>query len=437
MGSTLTIQFDLPDLPAMRARGGDPSAARIPVQIRRVGEGAQGAPDTVLVPLREGQGSIALEPGSYLLRTTLPSGRYLSETIEVHEGSDAHATLSAESSPAHPAGVLPWTVRPSESFALPAAMKSRYLKMEGRRSGMGMPISDWSKTSITARFWEESEAGWKPWSSPASVLVDDLFQADGVLTLWSGNTTVEDRIWMELLFPEKSSKLTLLPPSSEEGGARVQIQLVKASDKEADPYHLIVENGNESASVLLAYMHAGNGRAASAVGGYLLDSARELLAGKFNDYTSAAIAAYFMHQYKTADATGWWPGWLKNLDFQFPAHADGAILDGWMLLKLGEASAARKRFLEAERRGMPLFTTGVRLLLDGLDLSMNDDHDEQVNAALARLRWNSSTVDWTEAVCTRWGSLSAGHFVAIPCGESSLRTTRDTSRRQNEGFMEG
>lgn len=139
----------------------------------------------------------------------------------------------------------------------------------------------------------------------------------------------------------------------------------------------------------------------------LLEPARELLFYKnINPIAAAAGAHLLVGEWIRGTAqgptAGPWIEWVSNLRRQFAWLPDGALLDGWLALrrrdKAPDIDAARQALLEAERRGVPLYTMGIRRLVDGLLLVSSADReraaeDTQVTQALARVRRLAWQVD--------------------------------------------
>jgi hypothetical protein len=79
-----------------------------------------------------------------------------------------------------------------------------------------------------------------------------------------------------------------------------------------------------------------------------------------------------------------WREWVDDLVRRAPDLPDIAIIQGWTALlessSAGAATKALESFLEAHRRGLPLFSAGLRLLLDGL-LGMESIAEQSAFAA--------------------------------------------------------
>ena len=100
----------------------------------------------------------------------------------------------------------------------------------------------------------------------------------------------------------------------------------------------------------------------------MLAKAESLLFGKYEDPIGATIGGYFLlRARRLARLRSWAPnlarfGWLP----------DGAVIDGWQHLLAGKAgrssdefALAREQYLLAATRRVPVYTEGLRLLIDG------------------------------------------------------------------------
>ena len=84
-----------------------------------------------------------------------------------------------------------------------------------------------------------------------------------------------------------------------------------------------------------------------------------------------------------------------NLANWFPWLPDGMVLAGWRLLRtVGETAEARNYLLTATKRGIPVYTEGVRLLIQALSMLARNG-DPELEAALRRARQYGARVDPT------------------------------------------
>ncbi len=134
----------------------------------------------------------------------------------------------------------------------------------------------------------------------------------------------------------------------------------------------------------------------------LMHTALEALAEKIHNPFAAAAGAYVFalnpdEAYSEEKAN--WPEWINNLSIYFPWLPDAKIAQGWIHLRAGERGRqswveARASFLEAVQRGVPYFSTGLRLLSDGLTtLTMTEGHDAEVEVALKAVRTAQLAMD--------------------------------------------
>ncbi len=164
---------------------------------------------------------------------------------------------------------------------------------------------------------------------------------------------------------------------------------------------------DEQFGTLLGYLGRGDLRSAATI----FPAARSYLAGKLNNPFAAAAGAYVLMQ--TLEDAGKrrsdWSSWISNLMTLFEHIPDGAVLEGWMRLKGRgddtQLEAARKCLLAAFARGIPYYTLGMRLLVDGLTLFANDAaeagrRDDEVGSALEIARWFSMRADMKQPFTT-------------------------------------
>lgn len=154
----------------------------------------------------------------------------------------------------------------------------------------------------------------------------------------------------------------------------------------------------------------------------LLAQAEQALFMKVENPLAAAGAGYLLLQFFDAKQARnpRWRHWVLNLSRWFDAVPDGAIQHGWLELQyasLAQVNSSRKTLvprarqhfesardslLTAMQRGIPYYPQGVRLLVDGLTLILENDVNEgneyaaETRAALAAARWLSLRVDSRE-----------------------------------------
>jgi hypothetical protein len=117
---------------------------------------------------------------------------------------------------------------------------------------------------------------------------------------------------------------------------------------------------------------------------------------KRKDPASAVVSVYYQLRAGTVAR----PDWVKNLADWFVMIPDGAVQYGWCLLRQASPDyvTARTFFLTAAQRGVPMYSYGVRLLYDGLNLlAERDAGDTEVAAAFRAVRRLAAVIDWRSA----------------------------------------
>jgi len=168
------------------------------------------------------------------------------------------------------------------------------------------------------------------------------------------------------------------------------------------------EGGRVSLSVrdnligaVLGYLNRGELSAALTSGKPALNYGEELLQGKLFNPFAATVGGYVLMK-GTTDFEGqslFWYDWINNLCEYFPFLPDGAILNGWLKLyqrKNDYLQEACNLFLEAFYRGIPYYSKGVEMLLDGLQIISSSDRykqDDEVKKALTIIQKLALRVD--------------------------------------------
>jgi hypothetical protein len=144
-----------------------------------------------------------------------------------------------------------------------------------------------------------------------------------------------------------------------------------------------------------SYLLRGNYSAASSMA-RLVSDAWEMLREKRTDPLAAVAGGYLLLRLKRFDLLQDWP---RNLADWFPRVPDGAVI--WAAQCIAERkdyAEARKYLRIAIERGLPAYTEGLRLLLDGLVRV-----DGQSGVALQRLTESTGQVLWNSP-------FTAGYF---------------------------
>lgn len=165
------------------------------------------------------------------------------------------------------------------------------------------------------------------------------------------------------------------------------------SSKIDSGYRLSVVVRDNLLGSILGYLGSGNLPTAAKIMDY--SYAKEMLFLKMQNPLAAAAGAYVLLKIETGQDQRWHQ-WIRNLKNRFKWLPDGAIQHAWTILTKqniseDEKKEARASLLEGYRRGIPFYSIGVKLLLDGLRLFDNDakvanENDTEVEEAL-KLIW--------------------------------------------------
>lgn len=186
-----------------------------------------------------------------------------------------------------------------------------------------------------------------------------------------------------LISMSTGSNLSMLLPA----GTRSCTVAVLQKHQYATPTVAVrLTTGNPVADTILNYLRQGD-MVAAAVMEPWAKSSGSMLKSKMGDPYSAAVGAYLLLRKHRFDLLHDWP---KNLADWFDYLPDGCVIWAWQLIQ--QEPSRRDEIAEylhrAVERGLPVYTSGLRLLFDGLRLLGDDGKSaltglmEQVNEVL-------------------------------------------------------
>jgi hypothetical protein len=162
------------------------------------------------------------------------------------------------------------------------------------------------------------------------------------------------------------------------------------------------------AETLLHYLGAGAADAARSIAGEVIADAEQMLRDKVVNPMGAAIGGYYLLGVGALERLHDWPNNFANWIDWLP---DSAVIHAWQLLRTqgdgpgDRQEQARRRLLQATQRGLPVYSVGVRLLIDGLELfaDAGGGSDDEVKQALRTIRPYAAAMDWSQELTLFYG----------------------------------
>jgi len=372
-------------------------------------------------------------PGSYLVRTVLPSGQLIAKTTIVPQPTGPKGEASSEVTLDFGEYI---TVAEANE---PSILETSNKYLPSRRGAVKKPsrirrMIWFMKRGVSADPRVSCDYGmfvrWSPEASDESLetssdalVIKPIGEAS---TSLPGNIEMErhpgwtpnSREWRPLLMRSRFS----LPMF---GTERQEALLICPPSHHPPPLTLLPDPDpgvNSNAPSLLAYSHSDDGEVDllfSYVRGGALDLARqlaprmieraqEILQSKVSNPVNATLAAYALLKVSNTERQDW----VRNLADWFEHLSDGAIIYGWYLIRAGKAEHAHKYFRIALTRGVPMYSEGVRLLRDGLNFLRGlytENAQVQADATRANRMAASANLD-SELTCLRLGKGLAVEF---------------------------
>jgi RES domain-containing protein len=318
-------------------------------------------------------------PGPHEVRVTLPSGEIL-----------AHGFLH-EDEPVPPLEFDLATISPRDHLQRTALVQGIPADTTGDLRSNAL-VSTW------VRLWERRGSAWHPVPPPLDV-GNCRWYPDSVqyrLRLDPNQYVVQ------VGGPAVPWRLVSLPASGQ-----VDVVIRPLRTPSSHPLEVIPVSAKTAADELLGYMSRGAVLAAERLVKDHDDLATLLLDEKVDDPYAAAVGGYYLLRSGAPDER--MRDWPANLADWMEWMSDGPIIRGWQLLRGApprDGETARKRFLQAVTRGLPVYTEGLRLLIDGLKVvaRASAENDPDVLVCLDQIGRYGEATDWSRPVLTFEGA---------------------------------
>ncbi|WP_439402656.1 hypothetical protein ACNJYA_09635 [Bradyrhizobium sp. DASA03068] len=259
---------------------------------------------------------------------------------------------------------------------------------DGRRLPSGRSLED-----VWVRLWSQGKVGrwrvqrWKPTFHP---------NADGSVSgeFRSGELHTGQH-FLQIGTGLSQPRMTAIPM---DGATFVLRPDPRRSDDAVEvAVNIDVDAGSPGARTLLRYLSNGDLERARIVGDTLLPGDPEML-----DLTTAVIGSYYLLACGDMDRlerllTASMSKWANCLP-------DFAVIAAWGCLRREQPDAvqARQHLLDASKCGVPVYTRGLRLMVDGLRMVMTDEalRNNEVDGADKWLRKFAGVADWRATFTT-------------------------------------
>ncbi len=338
----------------------------------------------------------SLEAGQYVVRAYMPFGKMLTKQLKITPQSpdpvrvDLYPPQSMVKPMTRTSGMLS-----GEKEVAYAIDTSYSVVPKGYEEGPTALLDDLAE-HVWMRLWVQPapDESWRvvPWfgrkSRPFDNLIQYTFSKRGQgykYYLQVGGETVR---W----------QLVALPPDR----SIVKIAALPQPVETDTPLRITISHYEQTVESLLGYMDRGAMDKAERVSQVL---AEDLLRGKYFEPIKATLGDYYLLRTNQLARRA---NWAENLARDITWLPDGAVIYAWHLLKQKNPDLAevRRWLLAAVKRGMPIYTEGLRLLYDALVMFSQADEINQpeIEAALARVKPYAAAADWHAPTVTFPGS---------------------------------
>jgi hypothetical protein len=415
--SSLTVQLIDLDKDSLDFYNGKTIAVEIfDIQGESVYKFALGKPETLEV-----------DPGAYVVQARLPSGETVAAQANVGEGENYQVDLYPTRSPN--GWVKEFQLMENSSAKIQQSSQDDTLSIIG---------SAYSRKIDMKRFLGSRQQGRSVYSIFRSSPISEQKSSEKLsslwLRLWSGEAWkgfyVKPSSWFQGIEFEINYAVAEVQTQEEclnylqLGGEGLARRFIALPAGKGSLLKVLIRSsrtptglnsgltlkvlGNSTTNDFLGYIVAGTWESADFISDTILTKAKKELNDTQNPF-GAVLCGYYLLLKGDFDRLQDLP---LILDQGYPWLPDGAIIHAWKILQRsvtdGDMKLARQRLIEATRRGLPIYTQCLRLLIDGLELFMEKGRsinrpDEEVERVLEHMRKYAACVNWTEPFTTFFG----------------------------------
>jgi hypothetical protein len=180
-----------------------------------------------------------------------------------------------------------------------------------------------------------------------------------------------------IVIRRRGYELVCLPTPWVDRFSRVESAVEILVTKPATPHAFMTSIAihDDRVAVMLGYMASGSLPDAKEI----LMNATTMLHDKFHNPQAAAAGGYILIATAKNTKREHWHVWIKNLMNGFDELPDGAILYATLKLRMRKDAVdvleAVRALKIAYSRGLPVYSMGLRWLVEGLELVQNDDEE--------------------------------------------------------------
>ena len=288
--------------------------------------------------------SLALRPGSYLVRAFLPSGEVVAHQARV--GPRRETVVSIRPAKPAPHASLTWAYL-LKRHSPKGGVRRRDRSPAGRR--LRSAIAGGHTPEIEMILWSHGPSHRGRWQRVAAeVSLDDGSARDDPDAMAEASVrSPEGLSWLEVRGPGFPTRFVALAPSGTDR-TRVLVVADDRSEPAFDPVDVLVSLGNRRAEASLSNLSIGALEQARRLGDSLVDRAEELLEQEGDGPVAATVAGYYLLKASTLDRPHDWTGYLAE---GFTWLPDGPVIRAWYLLHRPDPDPAAIRGLLVEPPG--------------------------------------------------------------------------------------
>ncbi len=337
--------------------------------------------------------TIVLDPGLYIIEAVKPDGEIESEIVDLETGDakELKFTFTPEKNIENKKKLLEEEFEETfEDVLMMAAPKRRSFDMAAKASAIFVPRKTQSKKKftpkkqeVTVRILSFDGKGWqeeKELSGKVNFNRATMDNSDHIRI----NIDASEYLQILEVNRNKGEPTNLLLPVQK--NSMIERCTVEIVDNGVDLKLSCYFEDSKRTTLMLDYLSSNSLEEAAD----LAEEAEGMLYSKMSNPIGAVIGGYVLLRIGAVERMHNWP---KNLYEWFPRLSDGAVIAGELEARRGNDKEAIDMFLEAYKRGLPIFREGLSILVSRLrsyllyekELLINEKKQREIELAYSYL----------------------------------------------------
>jgi hypothetical protein len=352
--------------------------------------------------------SVKLRPGRYLVSGRLPDGERVTESVELGAGDERVAILQR------------WVAGTARGAGRPPHRRLPLWERLTAEEVLHRPVGGHVRVRAVQVYARAVDGDGRLWTTDAISALERHAHTVVVSAPGQARGSSPGARFLQVAVHGRVPALVALPVAVDRTARRCVVDIRRDA---RGGLHAAARMPSGKGQLIAAYLTRG----AVAEAAEIADTAQSLLFHKLSDPLAAAVGGYALLRLGRFERLHDWP---TNLARWFPQLPDGAVIAAMQAIAEGDEPSAVEQLATAVRRGTPIFSIGLSLLVSALRTRRDALAEQDLADEVARLLALAPHVDYGQlttsfhAADVRDPTGSQHPLEAFPSAEGWLRLDR-------------